>query len=146
VSFDSEAGTRYYVVAFDFQDDGGGNGGTLHIAFTELLRPDLNFSVHVGGSVDAGRGSATLSGRYTCTAGADFAIFVDARQGRVVGGGDFTGACDGSPQRWTVVVEPERGKFTEGKLKTTSFGVASTIDLGVGYEIKQKVKLRGDRK
>jgi hypothetical protein len=138
--------TRYYVLAFDLQDDGGGNGGTLHIAFTESLMPDLNFSVDVGGSVDAGRGSATISGRYTCTAGADFSIFVDAKQGRVVGHGDFTGACGGPQQRWTVVVEPERGKFTEGKLKTTSFGVASTIDLGVAYEIKQKVKLRGDRK
>jgi hypothetical protein len=45
-----------------------------------------------------------------------------------------------------VVVKPERGKFTDGKIKTTSFGVASTIDQGFAYEIKQKVKLSGGRK
>jgi hypothetical protein len=69
VAFDSEAGTRYYVMAFDLQDDGGGNGGALKIAFSESLLPDLDFSVDSDGRLNSRRGSATISGSYTCTAG-----------------------------------------------------------------------------
>jgi hypothetical protein len=150
VSFDAEAGTQYYVLAFDDQFDGGDNGGTLTITFSESRYPDIDFSVDSYGKLDPSSGSATVSGSYTCTAGASFSIFVNAsqRQGRstVVGFGEFRGECDGTAQRWTVVVEPEGGKFTDAKLQTTSFGVASVPDLGVGNEIEQTVKLRGGRK
>jgi hypothetical protein len=150
VSFDAEAGTQYYVLAFDDQSDGGGNGGKLNITFSESRYPDINFSVDSYGKLDPSSGSATISGSYTCTAGASFEIFVDATQRKgqstVVGSGDFQGECDGMAQRWTVVVEPESGKFTDAKLQTTSFGVASVPDLGVAYEINQKVKLRSGRK
>ena len=150
VSFDAEAGTQYYVLAFDDQFDGGGNGGTLTITFSESKYPDINFSVDSYGKLDPSSGSATIAGSYTCTAGASFEIFVDATQSKgqstVVGFGDFQGECDGTAQRWTVVVEPESGKFTDAKLQTRSFGVASVPDLGVGNEIEQTVKLRGGRK
>ena len=150
VSFDAEAGTQYYVLAFDDQSDGGDNGGILTITFSESRYPDIDFSVDSYGKLDPSSGSATIAGSYTCTAGASFEIFVDAsqRQGRstVVGFGDFQGECDGTAQRWTVVVEPESGKFTDAKLETTSFGVASVPDLGTAYEIEPKVKLRGGRK
>jgi hypothetical protein len=150
VSFDAQAGTQYYVLAFDDQSDGGGNGGSLTITFSVSRFPDVDFSVDSYGKLDTSGGSATISGSYTCTAGASFEIFVDAtqRQGRssVGGSGDFQGQCDGTPQRWTVVVEPGSGKFTDAKLQTTSFGVASVPDLGTGKQIEQKVKLRGGRK
>ena len=150
VSFDAEAGTQYYVLAFDDQSDGGDNGGSLTITFSESRYPDINFSVDSYGKLDPRSGSATIAGSYTCTAGASFSIFVDAsqRHGRltVVGSGDFQGECDGTAQRWTLVVAPESGKFTDAKLQTTSFGVASVPDLGTGHEIAQTVKLRGGRK
>jgi hypothetical protein len=150
VSFDAEAGTQYYVLAFDDQSDGGDNGGSLTITFSESLYPDINFSVDSYGKLDPSSGSATISGSYTCTAGASFSIFVDAsqRHGRstVVGSGEFLGECDGMSQRWTAVVAPESGKFTDARLQTTSFGVASVPDLGTGYQIDQKVKLRGGHK
>jgi hypothetical protein len=149
VSFDAEAGTQYYVLAFDDQSDGGDNGGSLTITFSESRYPDMDFSVDSYGRLDPSSGSATISGSYTCTAGASFEIFVDAtqRKGRstVVGFGDFQGECDGTAQRWIAVVEPENGKFSDAKLQTTSFGVASVPDLGVAYEINQKVKLRGGK-
>jgi hypothetical protein len=145
VGFTAEAGTRYYVLAFDDQLDGGGNGGTLSIAFSESVAPDLTYSVDEQGTLDASSGSATVAGSYTCTAGAHFLISVAAKRGKVVGHGDFDGECDGTPQRWTVVVEPEGGRFTDGKLQTTSFGRASILDQGVGYEIKQKVDLRSSK-
>ena len=150
VSFDAEAGTQYYVLAFDDQFDGGGNGGDLRITFSLSRFPDINFSVDSYGKLDPSSGSATIAGSYTCTAGASFEIFVDATQRKgqstVVGSGDFQGECGGTAQRWTVVVEPESGKFTDVKLQTTSFGVASVPDLGVAYQINQTVKLRGGRK
>ena len=149
VSFDAEAGTQYYVRAFDDQFDGGDNGGSLTITFSESRYPDIDFSVDSYGKLDPSSGNATISGSYTCTAGASFEIFVDAtqRKGRstVVGTGDFQGECDGTAQRWTVVVVPESGKFTDKKLQTTSFGVASVPDLGTGHELEQKVKLRGGK-
>lgn len=149
VSFRSEPGVQYYVLAFDDQTDGGGNGGTLSIEFFESPLPDLAFSVDGYGRFDPRRGSVTLTGSYSCTEGADFSIFVDASQRRgragVTGFGDFQGQCDGTTQRWTVVVAPEKGKFTGGKLQTSSFGVASVPDFGVGYEIDQTVRLRGGR-
>jgi hypothetical protein len=150
VSFDAQVGIQYYVLAFDDQSDGGGNGGTLTITFSESRFPDIDFSVDSYGKLDLSSGSATISGSYTCTAGASFEIFVDAtqRQGRstVVGSGDFQGECDGTPQRWTAVVEPVSGKFSDAKLQTTSFGVASVPDVGTGKAIEQTVKLRGGRK
>lgn len=82
--------------------------------------------------------------------GADFSIFVDAsqRHGRpsVTGSADFQGQCDGTTQRWIVVVAPEKGKFTGGKIETTSFGVASTPGQGIGTQIVQTVRLRGKSK
>lgn len=149
VWFRSEPGVQYYVLAFDDQTDGGGNGGTLSIEFSESPLPDLDFSVDGYGHFDPRRGTVTLTGSYSCTAGADFSIFVDASQRRgragVTGFGDFQGLCDGTTQRWTVVVTPEGGKFTGGKLETTSFGVASVPDYGIGFEIEQTVRLRGGR-
>ena len=149
VSFDAQAGTQYYVLAFDDQFDGGGNGGSLTITISLSRYPDIHFSVDSYGKLDPSSGSATIAGSYTCTAGASFEIFVDAtqKQGQstVVGEGEFQGECDGTAQRWTAVVVPESGKFTDAKLDTTSFGVASVPDLGVAYEINQKVKLRGGK-
>jgi hypothetical protein len=59
----------------------------------------------------------------------------------VDGPGELQGDCDGTTQSWTVVVEPESGSFTDGKLKTTRFSGANTLDIGTGYWIKQNVKL-----
>jgi hypothetical protein len=146
-AFDSVAGTTYYVMAFDSQEDGGGTGGNLHISFIKSLRPELTFNVGSNGELDSSSGSATISGSYTCSAGYgnEFTVFVDAKQGNLVGHGEFNGPCDGTLHSWTAVVEPESGKFTGGKLKTTSFGIASNVDLGIAYQIKQKVELSGGR-
>jgi hypothetical protein len=149
VSFLAEAGTRYYVLAFDDQEDGGGNGGSLTIAFRPSTQPDLDFSVDGYGRFDPRSGSATITGNYTCTAGAGFSVFVEASQSRgrssVTGSGEFQGACDGTTQRWAAVVAPESGRFRGGKLLATSFGVASSGDEGIGFEVEQTVKLRGGR-
>ena len=145
-AFKAEAGTRYYVMVFDDQEDGRGNGGTLNIQFQPTLAPDVDFSLNRYGKFDSRAGSVTLSGSYTCSAGASFNIFVDVSQkvgrGSVTGFGFFEGACDGTPQPWSVVIEPDSGKFAGGKLQTTAFGVAFGEDLNTEQEITQTVQLR----
>lgn len=150
VTFRTEPGTRYYILAFDDQEDGSGNGGMLDIQVLPAFVPAVDFSVNKYGTLDRSSGSATISGSYTCSAGASFSIFVDASQkhGRstIIGFSDFAGECDGTAQHWVVVVAPESGKFTATNLQTSSFGVASTPDIGTAYRIEQKVKLHGKRK
>ena len=143
-AFDSVAGATYYIMAFDSLEDGGTKGGNLHIAFMKSVLPKLTFSVDSDGTLDASSGSATISGSYKCsveTPGNEFTVFVDANQGKVAGRGEFTGPCDGTRHSWSVVVAPENGKFTGGRLSTSSFGVASNVDQGIAYIIKQKVTL-----
>ena len=138
------ADTTYYVVAFDSQEDGGGKGGNLHIAFLKSVLPKLTFSVDSKGTLDSSNRSVTISGTYTCNADAainEFTVFVDGRQGDLKGRGEFNGPCDGATHNWTAVVAPEGGKFRAGKIKTNSFGVASNVDQGIAYTIKQTVRL-----
>jgi hypothetical protein len=148
-AFDSLAGTTYYVVAFDSQEDGGGKGGNLQISFIESVLPKLTFSVDSNGTLDSNSGSATVSGSYNCSASAagnEFTVFVDAKQGKVTGRGEFNGPCDGTTHSWAAVVAPESGKFKAGNLQTASFGIASNVDQGFAYTIKQNVTLPRDRK
>jgi hypothetical protein len=146
--FDTKAGTTYYVMAFDSQEDGGSVGGSLSITFVKSVRPKLTFNVGSSGTLDASSGSATISGTYTCNTGYqnEFTVFVDAKQGKVVGHGEFNGRCDGKLRSWAAVVTPESGTFKAGKLKTTSFGIASNFDQGVAYEIELAVELPGKHK
>jgi hypothetical protein len=143
-AFDSVAGATYYVMAFDGQEDGLGKGGSLQIAFNRSVLPKLTFSVNSNGTLDSSSGSATISGSYSCsteTPGNEFTVFVDAKQGKLTGRGEFTGPCDGTTHSWAAVVAPEGGQFTSGKLQTSSFGVASNVDQGIANEIKQNVNL-----
>src|SRR5262245_7769466 len=39
LGFEAEAGVTYFVLVFDFQEDGGGNGGQLEIAFDQAPPP-----------------------------------------------------------------------------------------------------------
>lgn len=148
--FKTEAGTRYYVLAFDDQGDGSGNGGALDIQIQHAFVPDVDFSMNRYGTFDPRSGTATVSGSYTCSAGAEFDIFVDASQkvGRasVTGSGFFEGLCDDASHPWTAVVTPDNGKFAGGKLQTSAFGVAFTDDFGISYELTQTVKLRGAKR
>jgi hypothetical protein len=141
-SFVSEPGVHYTVMVTDAPEGGRGDGGILNIAFIESLMPRITYSVDEQGTLDASSGSATISGSYTCSAGARFAISVTTKQGKVVGEGYSDTPCDGTTQRWTVVVEPQGGRFRFGKLKTTSFGSAYTLDQGSAYELNQKVTLQ----
>lgn len=128
VTFFAAVGTTYYILAIDDQFDGGGNGGSLSISFTEIPPPPkVDFNVDPFGTVDISTGVATISGAYTCSNGDFLAASVLASQnvGRftISGSGSFFdfGTCDGAPHAWSAEVFPQNGKFAGGKSLTTTF-------------------------
>ena len=152
VAFFAAAGTTYYVLAIDDQNDGSGNGGNLSISFNEIPPPPtVDITVNRFGNVNARTGVATISGKYTCTNGDFIDVFVDARQnvGRfaIFGSGEFFdfSTCDGTPHSWAAQVFPQNGKFAGGKTLTLNFATScGTFECGFGFA-EQKVQLRGGK-
>lgn len=150
VTFFAAAGTTYYVLAIDDQFDGGGNGGSLSISFTEIPPPPkVDLSVNPFGTVDISTGVATISGAYTCTNGDFISTSVNASQnvGRftIFGFGFFSdsGTCDGAPHPWSAAVVPQSGKFAGGKSLTTTFTFAcGPFQCSSGFS-QQTIQLRG---
>ena len=153
VGFTAEAGTTYYVLAFDDQADGTGNGGSLHISFVEAPPPPtVSITVDPRGTFSAKTGAAHLTGTYTCTDADFIEIFGDVRQpvgrGSVTGFFDIfdEGTCDGTPRTWGADVFPDSGKFAGGKALTVSFSFAcGAFECTEGFN-EQTVQLSGGKK
>lgn len=152
VAFFAEVGTTYYILAFDDQFDGGGNGGTLNITITEAPpAPTLTLTVDPVGKFNSKTGVATITGTYVCTDAESLEAFLTVRQdvGRfaVLGDGAFfeTGTCDGQTHAWFAEVIPFNGKFGGGKAATITVALAcGQFQCTDGY-IEQTVMLRGGR-
>lgn len=153
VAFFAAAGTTYYVLAIDDQQNGDGlNGGTLNISFSEIVSPTLDsFTVNRYGRVNTRTGVATISGSYSCSHADFIDVFVDARQpvGRfmILGTGEFFdfNTCDGEVHSWSAEVFPENGKFAGGKTLTLDFATScGALECTFGF-VEQKVQLRGGK-
>jgi hypothetical protein len=152
VAFLAEAGTTYYVLAIDDQQDGSGNGGSLSIAFSEAPPPPtVDVTVNRYGKVNTRTGVATISGTYTCTSADYLELFIDASQraGRftILGSSSFSdfGTCDGTAQSWSADIYPVSGKFAGGKAMTVTFAIAcGAFQCGFGYT-EQVVILQGKK-
>jgi hypothetical protein len=152
-AFAAVTGVTYSILAFDFQDDGGGNGGTLQIQVAELPPPpEVHVTLNKSGQFNAATGSATISGTVTCTGGpADF-TFIDISVRQVVGRifidgfGSIEGfTCDGTTQAWSAEIFPFNGTFRGGKALTVSFAVACGPFL-CGLDFQERVvQLKGGR-
>jgi hypothetical protein len=153
VGFLADSGVTYYVLAFDDQQDGIGNGGNLNISFIEAPPPPtVDITVNKYGTVNTRTGVATISGTYTCTNGDFIDVFGSARQavGRFFVNGFFGffdfGTCDGSTHLWSAQVFGDNGKFAGGKAMTVTFGLSCGVfECAEGYS-EQVVQLRGGRK
>jgi hypothetical protein len=151
VSFLPTAGTTYYVLAFDHQSDGGGNGGLLNISFNPAgPPPKVDVTVNPVGRFDSKTGQATLSGTFTCT-GADFVQIMGQLSqsvGRVTINGTLAfGAttCDGTPQPWSATAIPSNGKFAGGKSLTVVVTFACGSSQCAEGFTEQTVQLKGGR-
>jgi hypothetical protein len=154
VGFFAVAGTTYYVLAVDDQQDGSGNGGTLRISFNPAPPPPtLDVTVAPRGSVNTKTGVATIHGTYTCTDASFIDIFGYVTQpvGRlftITGGFDVfdVDTCDGSSHQWSANVVPNSGKFAGGKAITVAFSFAcGTFECADGFT-QQTVRLSGGNK
>lgn len=152
VGFAAEAGTTYYVLAIDDQQDGAGNGGNLHIAFIEAPpAPTAEVTINRTAKVDPRSGTATFTGTYTCTNGDFIDVMGNVKQsvGRFAVLGYFeifeTGTCDGTAHSWSAVAYPENGKFAGGKAATVTIAFAcGAFDCAEGYT-ERTVMLRGGK-
>ena len=127
------AGETYAILVFDYQGDGGGNGGTLNIAIGEVPPPPvLDVTIASSGSFNAKTGVATIRGTLSCTGGdTEGKNFIDVQVQQTVGRSKFSGegfttfACDGTAHTWSADVSSSTGKFAGGKATVSMFAVAS---------------------
>lgn len=153
VAFFAAAGTTYFVLAIDDQQDGSGNGGALNISFSAAPPPPtLDVAIAPRGTFNSKTGAATLHGTYTCT-DADFIdIFGDVTQpvGRIITVRGFfevfdVATCDGSRHQWTADAIPDSGKFKGGDALTVAFSFAcGSFECADGFT-EQTVRLTGGR-
>lgn len=123
VVFGSAIGEKYSILVFDYQGDGGGNGGALVLSIRDAPPPPtLEVSIARAGSFDPKTGSATIRGTVTCTGGDEFSkTFIDLQVSqnvgrfRINGQGFATFACDGETHDWAGEVFASDGKFAGGK-------------------------------
>jgi len=147
--FQAANGTTYYILAFDDQSDGSGNGGSL-VMRVDLAPPPPTVTVTVDpvGHLDR-QGDAIVTGTEVCTAQdlqfSELDVFASQKVGRVAtiqgsGFGDLV--CDGATHAWSVVVFPQSGKFAGGKAQVQADGFACNITSCTDSFISQVVQLR----
>jgi hypothetical protein len=149
VGFGTVTGETYTILAFDHQQDGSGNGGTLEIVVDVAPPPpEVDVTVDPVGTFNSQTGSATITGTVTCTGEADFA-FIDVELSQSVGrfvisGFGSTGfTCDGTTQPWSVEVFGSNGLFKGGRAVSVTFALAcGAFSCGEDFE-STTVMLRG---
>lgn len=158
MDFFAAADTTYYVTIFDPQLDGVGNGGGLNVSFYEAPPPPpfptVDITLDSIGQINAKKGTAIISGTYSCTEAIWVAIFGNASQkvGRflISGFSNFfeEGGCDGNPHTWSAEVMPTNGTFAGGKLQVSlnSNACRDFIDCAHDEVLPQTVSLRGGGK
>jgi hypothetical protein len=153
VGFSATAGTTYYVLAFDDQVDGAGNGGMLRISLNAAPPPPtIDVKVDKTGYVSK-TGTATISGTISCTdatfAGLSTLLQQQQQKATVNGFGGFFAdgsICTGTPQPWTSEVLPESGAFQSGKSASfTSSFACGVFACATGYTF-QDIKLKAAKK
>ena len=150
VTFPVSAGATYLIVAFDLQQDEGGNGGTLSLSLDVMPPPPppptVDFTVDPIGTFNAKTGGAVLTGTVTCVGADSAGIDLQLRQqvGRFfVSGYAYTEVwCDGTEQPWSAEVIGSNGLFKGGSGTVEANVVAcNAFDCAFDYGVAS-VRLR----
>jgi hypothetical protein len=119
LSFEADAGTTYYLLFADVNDDGI-SGGALRADVHEAPPAvEVDVTVDPVATVHPKTGGARVTGTITCDRPAEYAeVGVNLREatGRFVtiGGGAGTTACGPLPTPWATIVTGENGRFVGG--------------------------------
>jgi len=131
IAFFGSAGVTYYLLLFDDQQDGAGNGGTLNLSVIDAPPPPtISMTVNPRGSFDGHTDTATISGTVTCSGISDFSLVdvtLSQNVGRVAtvqGENAVDVPCDGGTHSWSVAITPVSGAFRGGKAASVSLGIA----------------------
>jgi hypothetical protein len=134
VEFFGSAGVTYYLLLFDDQTDGTGNGGRLNLSVTDAPPPPtIAMTVNPRGSFNVRTNTATVSGTVTCTGVADFSLVdvtLSQNVGRVAtvqGENTVDVTCDGATHPWSVPITPFSGAFRGGKAASVSLAEACGV-------------------
>ena len=154
--FYAEAGTTYYILAFDDRANAAvGPIGDLTISFRSEIPPPptLEFSVDPYGTFNPKTRTVTISGQYTCTEGIAVNVYTEMsqRSGRnyVWGSGWLSDVdnCDGEAHPWSVKIFPQNGGvFRGGKALTVTFAITYHAWDNNYLFMEQEVKLRNRRR
>ena len=142
IGFPVVAGQTYYLLMFDDQSDGSGNGGQLVVTVDIAPpTPTITSTVDPTAGFNSKTGSATVHGTFTCSGAAEYAeVDVELHQqvgrGEVVGYGYVEVRCDADTHPWSVEVTPSVGtKFTGGKGASLTFSIAcGVLDCSLDYQ------------
>jgi hypothetical protein len=132
LAFDASAGTRYYILFADVNDDGA-NGGSLR-ADVRIAPPSLNVTLTVDATarVHPKTGQALITGTVACDRQAEFAevsVMLRLVTGRffTIGAGAGSTACGPSRSAWAAIVSGENGRFVGGGATVELTGFACDI-------------------
>jgi hypothetical protein len=147
LAFDASAGTTYYVLFADVNDDGV-NGGTLR-AEVRVAPPSLNVTLTVNptAKVHPKTGQALVTGTIACDRQAEFAevgVTLRLETGRftTIGAGAASTSCGADPGAWTALVDGENGRFVGGAGTVRLTGFACDILSCNETAIESSIRLR----
>jgi hypothetical protein len=149
-AFSATAGTTYYIDLVQF---GATGGGTLNLSLRALPDPISEFTVDSSGTFDKSSGSATVTGKITCSSNAYFAfgsgqVATDAHgRNAAIGEMPFFGVplygvtCDGTSHQWSLTEQPQSGLFKGGPV-TATVSVAACTFICASRNVTQTVTLK----
>jgi len=124
VVFDATAGTTYYLMFADIDEDGT-NGGRLQATIGQAPPPvDVQLTVNGTGKLLSRTGEATVGGTVVCSAPVSAFLDVDISQpnGRftVRGGTSLVIDCGPVATEWLAVLTGDNGKLANGRAATVT--------------------------
>jgi hypothetical protein len=116
----AEAGVTYYILAYDNQEDGSGNGGMLNLIVETTVLPQSDLRIE-SAELDPQNRTITLSGTFTCEQDSTFRLEAIVRQSKskVTAESEplmYTAVCNGGidEQEWQVSGKASSGFFRPG--------------------------------
>jgi len=132
LDFDAAAGTTYFLLFADVNDDGVNGGALMADVHVAPLSLGVTLTVDPTAKVHPKTGQAQITGTIACDRPAEFAeVSVTLRlpTGRffTIGAGAASTGCGPTPAAWAAIVSGENGRFVSGRATLQMTGFACDI-------------------